>query len=101
LWRITREVSGADVDRVEWIGWLSSVVLLTTLLRQVHTQWKSGSVAGVSRWLFLGQVTASVGFTAYSALLGNWVFLCSNVAILITAIGGQYVFFRNRRGTHS
>jgi hypothetical protein len=51
----------------------------------------------VSRWLFVGQVCASVGFTAYSFLLSNWVFLFTNVAILITAIAGELIFIRNRR----
>jgi uncharacterized protein with PQ loop repeat len=81
----------------DWIGWASSGILLATLLRQVYTQWRSGNVSGVSRWLFVGQVTASVGFTIYSVLLGNWVYATSNVAILITAIAGEAIFLRNKR----
>jgi uncharacterized protein with PQ loop repeat len=57
---------------VDLLGWASSVVLLITLARQVYTQWKSDSVAGVSKWLFVGQLAASTGFTAYSWLLHNW-----------------------------
>lgn len=79
-----------------WIGWASSVILLTTLIRQVHTQWKSHDVSGVSRWLFIGQVTASVGFTIYSLLLRNWVYATSNIAILITAIAGEAIYLRNK-----
>ena len=82
---------------IESIGWLSSAILLATLLRQVYTEWKSGSTAGVSRWLFLGQVTASVGYTIYSVLLKNWVFTCSNIAILATAVLGQTLYLHNRR----
>jgi MtN3 and saliva related transmembrane protein len=59
------------------------VILLATLIRQVPTQWKSHDVSGVSRWLFIGQVTASAGFTIYSLLLRNWVYATSNIAILI------------------
>jgi MtN3 and saliva related transmembrane protein len=81
----------------EWIGWLSSVILLATLLRQVYTQWKTRQAAGVSRWLFVGQVTASIGFTVYSLLLGNWVYATSNVAILATAIAGEIILIRNKR----
>ncbi|WP_394540211.1 hypothetical protein [Lysobacter enzymogenes] len=49
----------------DWIGWLSSAILLATLLRQIVKQ-VSGSRHGtknngVSRWLFLGQCAASVG----------------------------------------
>jgi MtN3 and saliva related transmembrane protein len=79
-----------------WIGWASSVILLATLIRQVHTQWKSRDVSGVSRWLFIGQVTASVGFTIYSLLLRNWVYATSNIAILITAIAGEAIYLRNK-----
>jgi len=43
----------------EVIGWVSSGILLLTLARQVVTQWHSEATAGVSRWLFVGQVAAS------------------------------------------
>jgi MtN3 and saliva related transmembrane protein len=82
---------------VEMIGWLSAVVLLTTLGRQVYTQWKSRSVQGVSRWLFVGQLCASVGFVTYSWLLHNWVFVVTNALILTTAIFGEWIYLHNRR----
>jgi uncharacterized protein with PQ loop repeat len=74
-------------------------VLLLTLLRQVYTEWRSGSTAGLSKWLFIGQVTASVGFTIYSYLLHNWVFMGSNAAILVVAAIGQLLYARNRRSS--
>jgi len=84
----------------EAIGWLSSLVLLLTIGRQVYTQWRTRSTAGLSRWLFIGQVTASLGFTAYSVLLENWVFVFTNAVLLVTAIVGQCIYLRNkhRRG---
>jgi MtN3 and saliva related transmembrane protein len=85
------------VRYTEWIGWASSALLLLTLLRQVYTQWRTGSDAGVSKWLFIGQVAASVGFTIYSLLLHNLVYVCSNVAILTTAVAGELVYVRNKR----
>jgi MtN3 and saliva related transmembrane protein len=66
-------------------------------MRQVYTQWKSRDAAGVSRWLFVGQVTASVGYTIYSLLLQNWVFATSNLAILATAITGEMIYLRKKR----
>jgi uncharacterized protein with PQ loop repeat len=81
----------------ELIGWVSSVVLLLTIGRQVLTQWRTKSSAGLSRWLFLGQLTASIGFTIYSILLANWVFVVTNIALLLTAICGQVIFLRNRK----
>lgn len=80
----------------ELIGWVSSLVLLLTLTRQVYTQWQSEATSGVSRWLFVGQLTASLGFATYSWLLENWVFLFTNVALLLTAIAGEVIFLRNR-----
>jgi MtN3 and saliva related transmembrane protein len=82
---------------IELIGWASSAILLATIMRQVHTQWKTGSTAGVSHWLFIGQLTASIGYTAYSYLLHNWVFLTSNVALLLTAIFGQFLYVHNKK----
>ena len=86
-----------NVSTTDLIGWISSLVLLLTLSRQVYTQWRSGTVSGVSRWLFAGQLTASIGFAVYSWMLGNWVFLVTNLALLITALAGETIYLRNRR----
>jgi uncharacterized protein with PQ loop repeat len=85
------------VKYVDLLGWISSFILLLTLIRQVYVQWKSESVAGVSKWLFVGQLAASTGYTAYSFLLHNWVYVCSNIAILVTAVLGEAMYLRNRR----
>jgi len=85
------------VQGVDWIGWLSSLVLLMTLGNQVRKQWQSGESQGVSRWLFVGQTAASVGFSVYSVLLENWVFTVTNLLLLLNAIAGQWVTARNRR----
>jgi MtN3 and saliva related transmembrane protein len=81
----------------EWIGWAASFILLLTIGRQVYTQWKTRSTAGVSHWLFIGQFSASVGFTWYSWLLKNWVFVSSNAALLCTAILGQLIYLQNKQ----
>jgi MtN3 and saliva related transmembrane protein len=81
----------------EGIGWLSTLILCATISRQVYTQWKTKSTAGVSHWLFVGQLAASVGFVAYSFLLENWVFVVSNIFILITALIGQVLYLRNKK----
>jgi len=70
-------------------------VLLLTIGRQVLAQWRSGSTQGLSRWLFIGQLAASTGFIIYSWLLSNWVFVVTNVLILVTAAIGQWIFRRN------
>ena len=85
----------------ELLGWASSAVLLATLARQVRKQWREGTAEGVSRWLFVGQTTASVGFTAYSLLLRNWVFTVTNALILASALTGLVISRRIRRAQAS
>jgi len=79
------------------IGWGSSLILLATLLRQVYTQWRTHATEGLSKWLFIGQCTASFGYIVYSFLLHNWVYVSSNIAILLTALAGEGLYMRNRR----
>ena len=79
------------------IGWASAGILLLTISRQVWTQWRTRSVQGVSRWLFIGQLAASIGFTIYSFMLENWVFVFANCSLVLTAVAGQLVYMRNRR----
>ncbi|HXJ03092.1 MAG TPA: hypothetical protein VNH44_17870 [Micropepsaceae bacterium] len=79
------------------IGWGAAAILLATLARQVYTQWRDRTSTGVSRWLFVGQCAASVGFVVYSWLVGSWVFVVTNVLILLTAISGEFIYLRNRR----
>lgn len=82
---------------VDLIGWLSSAILLATLVRQVLKQWREGSSEGVSRWLFVGQIAASVGFTVYSVLVRNWVFVVTNALILCDAVVGLLIVRLHRR----
>jgi uncharacterized protein with PQ loop repeat len=81
----------------ELIDWFAATVLLATIGRQVYNQWRDGSTKGLSRWLFIGQITASIAFVVYSWLLGNWVFVVTNVLMLGTAVVGEWVFLVNRR----
>ena len=81
----------------EAIGWLSSVLLVLTIGKQVWKQWHEGSSEGVSRWLFLGQIAASVGFTLYSWLVHNWVFVVTNVLMLVNGLLGYLIVLRHRR----
>ena len=81
---------------VEVIGWLSALVLLATILRQVHKQWHDKGTGGVSKWLFVGQLVASFGFTVYSWLLENWVFVVTNLLIFFSSIVGELIYLRNK-----
>ncbi len=52
---------------------------------------------GVSKWLFIGQMTASIGFVVYSWMVANWVFVATNALMLLTAAIGQWIFLSNKR----
>ncbi len=80
------------------IGWVSSGILLLTLIRQVYKQWKDGETDGVSSWLFIGQLLSSIGFTIYSYMVGNWVFTVTNgILTLNNIIGiGLYFYFEKK-----
>src|SRR5690606_19224195 len=82
---------------VEAIGWMSSATLGFTIGHQVHKQWKEGQSDGVSRWLFIGQVVASAGFTVYSVLVDNWVFVVTNSLMLCNALLGFGIVVHHRR----
>lgn len=82
----------------EAIGWASSAVLVTTLAQQVYRQWREGSSRGVSPWLFLGNLAASIGFTTYSLLVHNWVFVATNALMIGNALAGYAVLWHHRHG---
>lgn len=79
------------------IGWASSFILVLTIANQVFKQWRSGSSEGVSKWLFIGQTAASVGFVVYSWSVRNWVFVVTNSLMLVNALLGYGIVMRHRR----
>lgn len=82
---------------IEIIGWASSIILLLTLVKQVHKQWKDGTSEGISSFLFVGQLLASTGFTVYSFLVKNWVFTITNGLLTINNIIGIFLYFYFRK----
>ncbi len=81
----------------EILGWISSAILVLTISKQVHRQWKAGTSKGVSSWLFVGQCAASVGFLTYSVLIDNWVFVVTNGMMAIAAVVGFSIVMIHRR----
>jgi uncharacterized protein with PQ loop repeat len=82
---------------IETIGWASSLILLATLIKQVHKQWRDRTSEGISKWLFAGQLAASIGFTAYSYLVENWVFTITNGLLTVNNMIGVALYFYFRR----
>lgn len=81
----------------EAVGWVSSVILVLTIAKQVYKQWQEGSSEGVSKWLFVGQMAASLGFTIYSWLVSNWVFVVTNALMLCNGLLGLLIVLHHRR----
>lgn len=80
----------------EFIGWGSSLMLFLTVVAQIRKQWRTGTNDGVSKWLFVGQLAASIGFLVYSWLTGNWVFTVTNAFLAAGNTFGIVIFLRNR-----
>jgi MtN3 and saliva related transmembrane protein len=41
----------------EAVGWASPALLLASVGRPVYSEWRSKATAGLSPWLFVGQIT--------------------------------------------
>lgn len=72
----------------EIIGWVSSIILFLTVSRQIYKQWQEGTSEGVSIWLFIGQMAASLGFAVYSWLVWNPVFIFTNTMMVLNGVVG-------------
>ncbi|MDQ3255525.1 MAG: SemiSWEET family transporter [Acidobacteriota bacterium] len=81
----------------EAIGWASSVILVLTIGKQIYKQWKEGSSESVSKWLFVGQLAASLGFVVYSWLVRNWVFVVTNSLMIVNAVLGLLIVLYHRK----
>lgn len=79
------------------IGWASSTLLVITLFVQVRKQWHDDTSRGVSPFLFVGQLAASLGFLVYSLAIESWVFVVTNTLTSITALCGLWITRRHRR----
>lgn len=86
------------LEPADLVGYASSCLLLLTIGHQIHRQWRLGTSKGVSVFLFVGQLAASVGFTAYSVLVENVVFVFTNATLACAAaIGLTIVLYHRRR----
>jgi hypothetical protein len=72
------------------------VILVLTIAKQIWKQWQAGTSEGVSLWLFIGQLAASGGFTVYSWLVHNWVFVVTNALMVVNALLGMAITRRQR-----
>ena len=82
---------------IEIIGWASSLILIATISTQIAKQWRDHTSAGVSTWLFVGQLAASVGFTMYSLLVRNWVFAVTNGIMILSGLIGYAITVKHKQ----
>ena len=59
-------------------------------------EWRDRVKHGISPLFFVGQVTTSVLFIAYSAMVGNRIFVVGNVLVLAAALAGGAILAYNR-----
>ena len=85
------------MNGTELVGWASSFILVLTIGKQIYKQWQEGSSENVSKWLFIGQMAASLGFTVYSWLVSNWVFVVTNLLMLLNGIIGLGIVLHHRK----
>ena len=84
------------MESADYVGWAAVAVLFATMSGQAWKEWRDRVKHGVSRWFFAGQVTASLLFIAYSAMVGNAIFVVGNVMVLLAAIAGGSILAYNR-----
>ena len=85
------------METTEIIGWAAVAALFLTMASQAWKEWRDRVKHGLSKYFFLGQVTASCLFLAYSALKGDAVFVVGNALVLAASLVTGAIFFWNRR----
>lgn len=86
---------------IDAIGWISSFILAITVGKQVYKQWHEGTSEGVSKWLFIGQLSASSGFLIYSFLVWSPVFIVTNTLMVLNGLLGLIIVIRHRHSSNS
>ena len=85
-----------SVETNDLIGWAAVTVLFVTMASQAWKEWRDRVKHGMSKWFFVGQVTASILFLVYSALVGNRIFVVGNALVLMASIAGGAILAYNK-----
>lgn len=80
------------------VGWISSAILLVTIVQQIRTQVRERSSRGVSVWLFVGEIASASGFLLYSIMLGLIVYIVTNSIMIVSSAAGLAITIHQRRG---
>jgi MtN3 and saliva related transmembrane protein len=85
----------------EIIGWGSALILLPAFGLETYRQWKNRHepVNFSTLWFFVLVLIGTAGQVVYSWLVGNWVYLALNSALVINnSIGLAIAMVRWRAG---
>ena len=80
----------------QWVGWAAVTALFLTMTGQAWKQWRDRVKHGVGKVFFIGQITASALFLAYSAMIGDRIFVVGNALVLAASICGGAILLYNR-----
>ena len=78
------------------IGWAAVLCLFATMAGQAWKQWRDRVKHGISKLFFVGQVASSILFLAYSAMVGDRVFVVGNAMVLTAAVAGGAILWWNK-----
>ena len=81
------------MEAQQLIGWAAVTVLFATMAGQAWKQWRDRVKHGISKLFFLGQVLSSILFLAYSAMVGDRVFVVGNTMVLAAAVAGGLILW--------
>ena len=84
------------METAQIIGWSAVVALFLTMAGQAWKQWRDKVKSGIGKLFFVGQIAASSLFLAYSAMMGDHVFVVGNAMVLAAAIAGGVILWWNR-----
>ena len=84
------------MEMKDLIGWAAVACLFVTMSGQAWKQWRDRVKHGISKLFFVGQIASSCLFLAYSALVGDRVFVVGNALVLSAAIAGGTILWWNR-----
>ena len=84
------------METAQLVGWAAVGALFLTMAGQAWKQWRDRVKHGISKFFFMGQVTASTLFLAYSVMQGDKVFIVGNSLVLAAAVAGGAILLYNR-----
>ena len=84
------------MEAQQLIGWAAVTVLFATMAGQAWKQWRDRVKHGISKLFFWGQMASSSLFLAYSAMVGDQVFVVGNTLVLAAAVAGGLILWWNR-----